>query len=136
MMPEALVRYGLPDSLKDFCEDLNDTGQIKVHLQVLGMEQRLDSSVEVVLYRIVQELLNNILKHAQATDAYVQLVRRDEIVHLTVEDNGKGFDPKQAEHHKGAGMRNIENRVAYLGGTLDIQSAVGEGTSVEIEIKL
>jgi len=100
------------------------------------MEQRLDSSVEVVLYRIVQELLNNILKHAQATDAYVQLVRRDEIVHLTVEDNGKGFDPKQAEHHKGAGMRNIENRVAYLGGTLDIQSAVGEGTSVEIEIKL
>lgn len=136
MMPEALVRYGLPDSLKDFCEDLNDTGQIKVHLQVLGMEQRLDSSVEVVVYRIVQELLNNILKHAQATDAYVQLVRRDEIVHLTVEDNGKGFDLKQAEHHKGAGMRNIENRVAYLGGTLDIQSTLGEGTSVEIEIKL
>lgn len=136
MMPEALVRYGLPDSLKDFCEDLNETGQIKVHLQVLGMEQRLDSSVEVVVYRIVQELLNNILKHAQATDAYVQLVRRDEIVHLTVEDNGKGFDLKQAEHHKGAGMRNIENRVAYLGGTLDIQSTLGEGTSVEIEIKL
>lgn len=136
MMPEALVRYGLPDSLKDFCEDLNETGQIKVHLQVLGMENRLDSSVEVVVYRIVQELLNNILKHAQATDAYVQLVRRDEIVHLTVEDNGKGFDLKQAEHHKGAGMRNIENRVAYLGGTLDIQSTLGEGTSVEIEIKL
>jgi two-component system NarL family sensor kinase len=136
MMPEALVRYGLPDSLKDFCEDLNETGQIKVHLQVLGMENRLDSSVEVVLYRIVQELLNNILKHAQATDAYVQLVRREEIVHLTVEDNGKGFDVKQAENQKGAGMRNIENRVAYLGGTLDIQSTVGEGTSVEIEIKL
>lgn len=136
MMPEALVRYGLPDSLKDFCEDLNETGQIKVHLQVLGMENRLDSSVEVVLYRIVQELLNNILKHAQATDAYVQLVRRDAIIHLTVEDNGKGFDPKQTEHRKGAGMRNIENRVAYLGGTLDIQSTVGEGTSVEIEIKL
>lgn len=136
MMPEALVRYGLPDSLKDFCEDLNETGQVKVHLQVLGMENRLDSSVEVVLYRIVQELLNNILKHAQATDAYVQVVRRDAIVHLTVEDNGKGFDLKQADHRKGAGMRNVENRVAYLGGTLDIQSAIGEGTSVEIEIKL
>ncbi len=136
MMPEALVRYGLYDSLKDFCEDLNETGQIKVQLQVLGLEQRLDSSVEVVIYRIVQELLNNILKHAQASEAYVQIVRRADTLHLTVEDNGIGFDAKNLDKTKGAGLHNIENRVAYLGGTLDIRSSVGEGTSVEIEVKL
>ena len=135
MMPEALVRYGLPDALSDFCSDLNESGQMKVRLQLLGMDERLDSSVEVVLYRIVQELLNNVLKHAQATEAYVQITRTGTTLSLTVEDNGKGFDIGQLNQNKGAGMRNIENRVAYLNGKMDIQSKPNEGTSVYIELQ-
>lgn len=135
MMPETLVRYGLPDALKDFCDDINETGKINIHLQLLGMEKRLESSVEVVIYRIIQELLNNILKHAEASDAYLQLaLNQSGIISLTVEDNGQGFNLAQLEHNKGAGMRNIENRVAYLGGKINIQSQPNDGTSVLIEI--
>ncbi len=134
MMPEALVRYGLTDALNDFCEGLNQSSTLKVRFQALGMEQRLDASTEIVLYRIVQELLNNVVKHAQATEVYVQLIRKSDVLSLTIEDNGIGFDTTYQTHQKGAGMRNITNRVAYLNGKIDIQSKPNEGTSVFIEI--
>ncbi len=136
MMPEALVRFGLPEALQDFCEGISESGQLKVNLQTFGLENRLDSSVEVVLYRIVQELLNNVIKHAHATEAYVQITRDESHLNLTVEDNGKGFDTNLLSINKGAGMSNVETRVAYLNGKLDIQSKPQEGTSVLIEINL
>jgi signal transduction histidine kinase len=133
MMPEALVRYGLPDAVRDFCEDLSP---LKVHFQALGLDQRLESSTEVVLFRIVQELLNNVVKHAEATEVYVQIIRKNDVLSLTVEDNGKGFDTSNQATQQGSGMRNIANRVAYLNGSLNIQSKVHEGTSVFIEIPI
>ncbi|MHA4736511.1 tetratricopeptide repeat-containing sensor histidine kinase [Dyadobacter sp. MSC1_007] len=136
MMPEALVRFGLIDALSDFCEGISTSGRLKVTMQHFGFENRLDSQVEVVLYRIVQELLNNVLKYADATEAQVQLTWVDNHVSVTVEDNGKGFDVKTLEVNKGAGLRNVQARVDYLNGTLDIQSKPGEGTSVLVEIVL
>jgi two-component system, NarL family, sensor kinase len=136
MMPEALVRFGLIDALSDFCEGISASGRLKVTMQHFGFENRLDSQVEVVLYRIVQELLNNVLKYADATEAQVQLTWVDNHVSVTVEDNGKGFDVKTLEVNKGAGLRNVQARVDYLNGTLDIQSKPGEGTSVLVEIAL
>jgi signal transduction histidine kinase len=136
MMPEALVRFGLIDALSDFCEGISASGRLKVTMQHFGFENRLDSQVEVVLYRIIQELLNNVLKYADATEAQVQLTWVDNHVSVTVEDNGKGFDVKTLEVNKGAGLRNVQARVDYLNGTLDIQSKPGEGTSVLVEIVL
>ncbi|TLV00690.1 tetratricopeptide repeat-containing sensor histidine kinase [Dyadobacter luticola] len=134
MMPETLVRFGLIDALSDFCEGINTSGYLKVNMQSFGFEKRLDSSVEIVLYRIVQELLNNVLKYAEASEAHVQLTRVDNEVSLTVEDNGKGFDVSKLEQNKGAGIRNVQARVDYLNGRLDIQSKPTEGTSILIEI--
>lgn len=136
MMPEALVHYGLPEAIKDFCEDITESGAIMARFQALGMTSRLESSTEVVLYRIVQELLNNVLKHAQASEVYVQLIRKDNILNITVEDNGKGFEATGLDAQKGSGMRNIYNRVAYLNGKIDYQSQLKEGTSVFVEIPL
>lgn len=136
MMPEALVRFGLPEALQDFCDGIGETGQLNVNLQTFGLETRLDSSVEVVLYRIIQELLNNVIKHAKATEAYVQITRDGNRLSLTVEDNGKGFDTQQLTQNKGAGMSNVETRVAYLNGKMDIQSKPDEGTSVFIEMQI
>ncbi|WP_439585461.1 tetratricopeptide repeat-containing sensor histidine kinase [Dyadobacter bucti] len=134
MMPEALVRFGLIDALTDFCSGISASGQLQVKMQDFGFDKRLDSSVEIVLYRIVQELLNNVLKYADATEAQVQLTRVGNHVSLSVEDNGKGFDVKNLETNKGAGLRNVQARVDYLNGKLDIQSGPEEGTSVLVEI--
>ncbi|SKB61437.1 tetratricopeptide repeat-containing sensor histidine kinase [Dyadobacter psychrophilus] len=134
MMPETLVRFGLIEALNDFCEGISSSGQLKVTMQNFGFEERLDSSIEIVLYRVVQELLNNVLKYAEATEAQVQLTRVGSNVSLTVEDNGKGFDVNSLETSKGAGFRNVQARVDYLNGKLDIQSTPEEGTSVLVEI--
>ncbi|CAG5069998.1 hypothetical protein DYBT9623_02738 [Dyadobacter sp. CECT 9623] len=136
MMPETLVRFGLIDALTDFCDGISTSGTLKVTMQHFGLEKRLDSSVEIVLYRIVQELLNNVLKYAEATEVQVQLTKADHVVSLTVEDNGKGFDLAALEQNKGAGFRNVQARVDYLNGRLDIQSAPGEGTSILVEIEI
>ncbi|WP_031528605.1 tetratricopeptide repeat-containing sensor histidine kinase [Dyadobacter crusticola] len=136
MMPETLVHFGLIDALSDFCDGISASGKLLVSMQHFGFEKRLDSSIEIVLYRIVQELLNNVLKYAEATEVQVQLTKVDNRVSLTVEDNGKGFDISKLDQNKGAGMRNVQARVDYLNGKLDIQSAPNEGTSILVEIEV
>ena len=135
MMPEALIKYGLKESLENYCENLNLSGKIKVQLQAYGMEQRMEQNTEIVLYRIVQELLNNVIKHAEAKHVLIQLMREEERFSLTVEDDGKGFDVQEAEKRSGAGLTNIKARVDYLGGEVDFHSVPGDGTSVNIEGK-
>ena len=134
MMPESLVRFGLKEAVQDLCENISESGQSKIHFQAIGMEMGLDQSVSVAIYRIVQELVNNILKHANATEVQVQLVRDEKHIHLTIEDNGKGFDSQSVAHRRGAGLTNIQTRIDFLGGDLDIRSKPGEGTSVMIGI--
>jgi two-component system NarL family sensor kinase len=137
MMPESLVRFGIIDALNDFCEGISASGRLQVNMQAFGFEdKRLDSQVEVVLYRIIQELLNNVLKYADAGEAQCSLHGSTTTSVVTVEDNGKGFDTQNLEQNKGAGLRNVQARVDYLNGTLDIQSKPGEGTSVLVEIVL
>lgn len=132
MMPESLIKFGLADTLVSYCDTLNDSGQLQVTLQTYGMQERMDQNTEIVLYRIVQELLNNVIKHAQAKNVLVQLVRKNDRFNLTVEDDGKGFDPGE-KSQEGAGLGNVKARAEYLGASVDIQSAPGEGTSVNIE---
>jgi signal transduction histidine kinase len=133
MMPESLIKFGLVESLLIYCDSLNETGLIKVQLQTYGMEERMEQNTEIVLYRIIQELLNNVVKHAEAKNVLVQLVRKNNRFNLTVEDDGKGFDLNGIAKNGGAGLNNIRARAEYLGATVDIQSAPAEGTSVNIE---
>ncbi|MGL4631311.1 MAG: tetratricopeptide repeat-containing sensor histidine kinase [Leadbetterella sp.] len=134
MMPEALIRFGLTEAVQNFCDGINQSGQIQVTFQAYGLEQRLDQTTEITLYRIIQELLNNILKHAEASKALVQITKTAESLNLTIEDNGKGFDINS--NKSGIGIKNIQSRVDYLGGSLDFLSQLGTGTSVNIEISL
>ena len=136
MMPEMLTKFGLDEALKEYCNILNGTGLLKVKYQSLGMEARLDKSLEIIVYRIIQELLNNIIKHASASEAFVQLVRETKRLNVVVEDNGKGFDTAILEKTRGAGWMNIRSRVDYLKGQLDIHSEAGKGTLVNIEFNI
>lgn len=133
MMPEALIRYGLKEALENYCENINLSGRIKVQLQTYGMEKRMEESTEIIIYRMIQELLNNIIKHAEAKNVLIQLIRKQDHFNLTVEDDGKGFDTRGIEHSTGAGLANIKARAEYLNGNVDIVSKSGEGTSVNIE---
>jgi two-component system, NarL family, sensor kinase len=134
MMPEVLVKFGLSEALKSYCAGLRESQLFKIDFQSIGMENRLSSNTEIFIYRIIQELLNNTAKHAKATQVLVQLARQNGEVSITVEDDGVGFDSAVIQHTTGAGWANIQSRVEYLKGKLDIQAAPGQGTSVHITI--
>lgn len=135
MMPEALVKFGLDTALKDFCTDINQSGALKVTYQSIGLSDALiEQTTAITIYRIVQELINNSIKHAKAKQAIVQLTKTDGQLSLTVEDDGKGFDTTILKGTKGIGWSNIQNRVEFLKGKLDVSSEPDKGTSVLIEM--
>lgn len=133
LLPETLLRYGLDEALRSYCQSITDSKLLTIDYQSSGLDQRLEQSVELSIYRIVQELVNNIVKHAGATEALVQLQRNGDRLAITVEDDGRGFAPSRKD---GIGLSNINSRISYLNGTIDIQSGQQKGTSVFIEIQL
>lgn len=134
MMPEALVKFGLDTALRDFCNDINASGALKVNYQSIGLDNvQIHQTTAITIYRIVQELLNNTIKHAAAKNAIVQVTKTGDVLSVTVEDDGKGFDTNILHKAKGIGWDNIMNRVEFLKGKLDIDSNPGKGTSVHIE---
>ncbi len=135
MMPEALVRFGLSDALEDYCDHLRQPDVLAIHFQAFGMEHRLPQETEVIVFRIAQELLNNVARHSGANQVLVQLLRDGNRVTLTVEDNGKGFDAESLERVQGVGWMNIRSRVSYLDGALDVRTAPGKGCSITIEFE-
>jgi signal transduction histidine kinase len=136
MMPEALLKSGMIVAINDYCKSINASSDLKVTSQSYGTEKKLDNSVSLIIYRIIQELMNNVIKHAHATEMLVQVMYRASSVNLTVEDNGKGFDVLQLAATEGAGWKNIKSRVDYLKGIIDVKSEPGKGTSVNIEINI
>jgi len=134
LMPEALLTFGLGPALHDLCQAVQQAGDVPVQLTTHGLTPRLAPAIEVELYRIVQELLNNVLRHARAQQILVQLMRYEGELHLVVEDDGRGFDPLTAG--LGVGLRSVQARAQYLGGHLDVQSQPGQGTSVSLLLQL
>ncbi len=131
LMPEALVKYGLHQALTDFCRS---TGKVSCHF--FGSDRRLDDKLEIAIYRIVNELVNNALKHSMADIINVQLIIDDSRASVVVEDNGKGFDITTAEAGEGAGLKNIRSRINSLGGKLEISSSPGKGSEINVEFNI
>lgn len=135
MMPEALVKFGLDTALKDLCNDTQQSGALEVRYQSINMENaEVDQTTSITIYRIIQELINNVMKHAGARAAIVQVSKTNGAISITVEDDGKGFDSSILNKSRGIGWSNIQSRVEFLKGKLDVQSAPGKGTSVHIEL--
>jgi len=112
MMPEALVKFGLDTALKDYCNDINQTGALQVTYQSIDLAGSfVEQTTGITIYRIVQELINNILKHAATKTAIVQVSRSGNELSVTVEDTGKGFDLDILKQGRGMGWSNIQNRV-------------------------
>jgi len=129
LMPDALSRFGLKTALTDFCNSIPI-----VEFNYFGDEKRLGAELEVIVYRIAHELINNALKHSQASQIVVQIVQENDHLMLTVEDNGKGFNLETTPI--GMGLTNIRTRTASFGGILDIRTEQGKGTEINIQINL
>lgn len=133
LMPELLMKYGLAEATREFCKNLSIAGKTSVVCQVFNYREQLSQEKQIVLYRIIQELVNNALKHADATQILVLLQQRDGILFITVEDDGKGFDVSKSEIKNGSGIANLKARAEFLNATIDIQSSSQTGTTVTIE---
>lgn len=137
MMPENLVKFGLDIALKDYCQSITATNVLQISYSSFQMDKyKADMEISITVYRIIQELINNAIKHANASNVIVQLSNEKTKLLVTVEDNGKGFDVNNIQKFKGAGWVNIQNRINYLKGKLDIDSNANEGTSINFEIPL
>ncbi|KQB99347.1 sensor histidine kinase [Pedobacter sp. Hv1] len=133
MTPNVLLKAGLTSAVRDFIDKI-DARKLKVNLATFGLQDRLDHNIEIVLYRVIQETVNNVIKHAQASSLDIQLSKDVEGINVMIEDNGTGFNIAQLGKFDGIGLKNIQTRVAYLKGTVDFSSRLGEGTLIAIFI--
>jgi signal transduction histidine kinase len=134
MMPALLLEEGLPKAIKLFCENLSTRDSTKIVFQMLGVPQKLNPAFELHVYRIVQELVHNIIKHAKAESALVQIAFSDDGgLNITVEDNGVGLPENRSA--AGMGFKSIAERLKVLNGKMDVESSVGCGTSIYIELE-
>ncbi len=131
LMPEILLQEGLTKAVSLFCERVVSGSNMEISFESFGELSLLNSEFSLVVYRIVQELVNNIVKHAQATQALVQLNYHNGLLSITIEDNGKGMQP--SNESSGMGIIAIKERVKSLNGHLDISSSAENGTSIYIE---
>ena len=137
LLPNALIKRGLARAVREFLDKIQQPGRLRIRLETLGLDTpRLEPIVENALYRVIQEVVQNIVKHSQATEMNLQLIRHADELTLLVEDNGVGFDPAALGPDAGIGLRNIASRVEYLGGVLELDSRPGHGTTITATVPL
>ncbi|MEO0895572.1 MAG: tetratricopeptide repeat protein [Bacteroidota bacterium] len=135
LMPGSLARFGLQSALNDLITSTQETTPAEIEFQLFGIdEQQLSEEVQKAIFRVIQELLHNLQKHAEAKEVFVQLIQKESQLDISYEDDGKGID--LAKVKKGVGMNSMQRRIAYLGGHMELQSKPGEGFSVYIQIPL
>ena len=132
LSPSILEEFGYVVAIEGLANKINLTGLIHFSLNVFGFKERLQKDYELSLYRITQELINNVLKHAGAKNIFLHVGLRDEKITVMIEDDGKGFD--LSVHKEGYGIKNMETRTKLLSGKMLVESIPGKGTNVIIEI--
>ncbi len=135
MMPNALIKSGLVSALRDFINKI-PSDKLKISIETKGIDKGLETTTETVLYRVIQESVNNVIKHADATTLDILLLCDEKEITVSIEDNGKGFSMDDKNKFSGIGLKNMISRVEYLKGTVDVSSAPGKGTLVAIYIPL
>ena len=139
LRPSVLDDLGLPSAIRWLAESRLERQGIQVSISSSLLGERLPPSVETALFRVAQEAIANIERHAEAKDAQIVLERGDSFLHMRVSDDGKGFDPEglgKAPGGYGVGLEGMEERVRLLGGRLQVRSAAGQGTTIDVEVPL
>ncbi|MEO0571710.1 MAG: ATP-binding protein [Bacteroidota bacterium] len=126
-------KEGLLPAIKNFASKASLANELVIEVEDHGMDERLENSLEITIFRIVQELITNVIKHAKAKECTIHLTQYQENINLMVEDNGIGFNTDQKKVH-GMGLYSIQKRVENLGGKVTVESILGKGTTVIIDI--
>jgi two-component system sensor histidine kinase UhpB len=140
LRPSVLDDLGLSAALRSYSKEFSENTGIAVNLQLLAMNQRLTPELETVLYRVVQEALTNVARHAGADECRVTIRRKETSILGIIEDNGGGFDPQlvmmSEEHGRGLGLHGMKERIELVGGSLEFESRPTEGTTIMIEVPI
>ncbi|AZB01858.1 hypothetical protein EG359_20680 [Chryseobacterium joostei] len=134
LMPESLLNFGLETAINDLCE-FYKRKDLEIDFQAINIEKNLPLNIQLNIYRIVQELLANAIKHAEAANILLQCSQSGKNFFITIEDNGKGFENNAEQKTKSMGLRNLKNRVDYLKGNMEISSD-NQGTTINIELNI
>lgn len=132
----VLRKFGLVSAIEDLCQAISSSGALTVQMDAFQLEKRLPPGLELTLFRILQELVSNAVKHACATEVSLQLIRYDDHVSVIVSDNGVGFATPSLPQDRGMGLKSIESRITELGGSFTIDSQPGHGATCILEIPL
>lgn len=132
MQPDALLSMGLVPAINDLINRAQSAETPRIEFQYFDVNGQLDPTASLNIYRIVQELINNSIKHANASEILVQLLQKDDELMITVEDDGIGFDPEEVK--TGMGTGNIASRVNFLKGEISVHTGPGEGTSTLVTV--
>ncbi len=135
LMPDLLMKYGLEVAIQDFASRVSNKS-LTIHTEFINYQNPLSAEQELIVYRIIQELVNNAIKHAQTSEIIIQISQEQNTLNLTVEDSGKGMDLTQIDIRNTAGFHNIEVRIQFLKGKMNITSEPNIGTSIEIQIPI
>ncbi|MEK8181002.1 sensor histidine kinase [Flavobacterium buctense] len=127
---------GLVPAVQNIAKKVAIPNKLKVQVIPFGMTKRLDNALEVTLFRMIQEILTNTIKHAEASEISISLTQDDDSINILIEDNGKGFNPKTIDKKEGMGLSNIEKKAEQLNGTFSIDSFEGKGTTIIIDIPI
>jgi signal transduction histidine kinase len=133
LRPKALDDFGLAPALERLAQTFAEATELHVDVEARLGDERLPAEVETTLYRIVQEALTNIVKHAEATSVSILLLRRTASATVVIEDDGKGFDPDNVRE-EGLGLLGMQERVELHDGRLTVESVPGSGTTLVAEV--
>jgi len=134
LRPMMLDDLGLVPTIRRYAESFKEQSGMSLNLMVSGTERRLEPYIEVMVFRALQELLGNASRHSHATVVKVYVDVGDTLIKVSVDDNGKGFDPETVEQNKSLGLKIIRDRVGMLGGDFDIDTSVGKGTRIAFSV--
>lgn len=137
LMPDQLINEGLSTALKEYASRISKTSGIAIEVNTFGIEKRLNQSVEVNVYRIIQEWINNVIKYSGAKNLTIQLTGYENEINIIIEDNGNGFEKENLMKSKGWGWKNIQSRLEAINGILEIDTRAGvPGTSFIIDLPI
>ncbi len=132
----VMANQGLLPAIKNLAKKISNGNNLQIEVQGYGLEERLDNTLEISIFRMIQELVTNIIKHAQASEVHISLTNHESLLNIIIEDNGKGFDAKILPKKDGMGLATIEKRVEHLEGSFEIDSTAGKGTNIIINIPI
>ncbi len=133
LAPAGILEFTIENALENLCNQVQKNTNIMIDFSAFGNFNMLNQRIKIYLYRIVQEALNNVIKHAEATEIHIQLTEFSQNLILMIEDNGKGFEYNTNNLGLGKGLFNIRERSILLNGTFDVETSVGKGTTLRVK---